>query len=139
MHSSANKMDKLLEDMLGTVIGLDLNQIEGLKLHPGIKGLRGHSFQWWASQLPIKAGGLGLRNQTYLFNVAYCSHWGICPSLGYLAPLSNPEDRWGLLVRSSLRLGTKFTRAWGIVRREATQISESGGAIPGNTKRYHFV
>ena len=104
MQASAHKMDKLLEDMFGTVIGLDLNQIEGLKLDPGIEGLRGHSFQWWVSQLPIKAGGLGLRNQTYLSNIAYLgtielclpsftSPWGICPSLGYLAPLSNPGDR----------------------------------------------
>ena len=91
-----------------------------------------------------------MRNQTYLSNIAYLGTIelclpsftgprGICPSLGYLAPLSNPEDRWGLLVRSSTRLGTEFTRAWGIVRREATQITESGGAIPGNTKRYNFV
>ena len=93
----------MLEDMLGTVIGLDLNQIEGLMLETGIEGLRGHSFQWWVSQLPIKAGGLGLRNQTYLSNIAYLGTielclpsftdpGGICPSLGYLAPLSNLDD-----------------------------------------------
>ena len=104
MQASAHKMDKLLEDMLGTFIGLDLNQIEGLKLDPGIEGLRGHSIQWWVSQLPIKAGGLGLRNQTYLSNIAYLGTIelclpsftgprGICPSLGYQAPLSNTEDR----------------------------------------------
>ena len=59
----------------------------------------------------------------------FLPHWPgeICPSLGYLAPLSNPEDRWGLLVRSSARLGTEFTRAWVIVGREATQISEFFG------------
>ena len=78
MQASAYKMDKLLEDMLGTVIGLDLNQIEGLKLDPGIEGLRGHSFQWWVSQLPIKAGGLGLRNQTYLSNIAYLGTIELC-------------------------------------------------------------
>ena len=30
MQAAAHKMDKLLEDMLRTVIGLDFNQIEGL-------------------------------------------------------------------------------------------------------------
>ena len=49
MQASAYKMDKLLEDTLGTFIGLDLNQIESIKLDPVIEGLGGHSFQWWVS------------------------------------------------------------------------------------------
>ena len=79
-----------------------------------------------------------MRNQVYLSNVDYLGtielclpsftgHREIFPSLGYLAPLSNPEDRLGLLVSSSTRLGTEITRTWSIVRREATQISECLG------------
>ena len=42
----------------------------------------------------------------------------------YLAPHSNPEDRWGPLARSSCRLGREFTRAWGLVQEEAQEISQ---------------
>ena len=70
MRESAQRMDRLLEKTLGTAIGTDLAIHEGLKLDPGIEGLREFSFQWWGSQLPVKAGGLGLRNQTHLSNIA---------------------------------------------------------------------
>ena len=44
MLDSAQKIDKLLEDMLDNIIGSDLTQSEGLKLDPGIEEFRGNSF-----------------------------------------------------------------------------------------------
>ena len=108
---------------------------EGLNLNPGSEGLRGLSFQWWVSQLPVESGGLGLRNQTHLSNIAYLGTIefclpsfsgpkGICQPLHHLAPDPNPEDRWGPLVRSTSRLGWEFAWAWGIVREEAQGIAK---------------
>ena len=85
---------------------MDLALHEGLNLNPGSEGLRGLSFQWWVSQLPVKSGGLGLRNQTHLSNIAYLGTIefsfsgpkGICQPLHYLAPDPNPDDKLGPLV-----------------------------------------
>ena len=41
MLESVKRMDCLLKRILGTTIGMVLTLYEGLKLDPGIKGLRG--------------------------------------------------------------------------------------------------
>ena len=63
---AAKDMDNLLGQLLETVTGSDV-PLEGggddsFTLDPGIRSLQGKSYQWWLTQLPIKAGGLGIRN-----------------------------------------------------------------------------
>ena len=67
---AAQDMDSLLGQMLETVTGYEV-PFEGAGedntiLNPGISNLQGKTYQWWLTQLPIKSGGLGIRNQSYL-------------------------------------------------------------------------
>ena len=77
MLEAASEMDSLLSQMLEDVFrsGLPLDGEDTTVLDPGITGLQGKTYQWWLSQLPVKAGGLGLRNQVTLSKAAFLGHW----------------------------------------------------------------
>ena len=103
-----------------------------------VDGLRGKSFQWWVSQIPIKLGGLGVRLQTSLSPMSYLGSVEKClPSfansnLSHLYAEGEPDPRkWSLLVESGSKLGAEFTMAWNTVRGEAVQCCNFlGEALP---------
>ena len=68
MVDAAKDMDSLLGQLLETVSGTEI-PLEGDRgggdstiLEPDIRSLQRKTYQWWLAQLPIKAGGLGIRN-----------------------------------------------------------------------------
>ena len=101
--------------------------------------LRRHSFQWFAAQLPVKLGGLGVRLQeplapfAYLGTVEIClpsftGRKGICTALSHLVGESETsETKWECLIKSGSRLGKEFEQAWHSVKTEAEQCSSYVG------------
>ena len=100
-----------------------------------VEGLQGKSFQWWVAQLPVKHGGLLLRNQSYLSKVSYLGSvelclpsfagpQGICSNLAHLVgEEESKETRWAPPLASGSRLGEEFIAAWTSIRTEAEQLS----------------
>ena len=151
MTGAASRMDSLLLRLLECSTGATIPQaapprLQGAGEWPGfetiidipVDGLRGKSFQWWVSQIPIKLGGLGVRLQTSLSPMSYLGSVEKClPSfansnLSHLYAEGEPDPRkWSLLVESGSKLGAEFTMAWNTVRGEAVQCCNFlGEALP---------
>ena len=151
MAEAASRMDKLLWRMLEVTAGTEIPQVApeqrlggalprwaGFEtvLNPPVQGLQGKSFQWWVAQLPVKLGGVGLRQQSYLSLVAFLGSveacvpsfggvQGICENLAHLVGEEESDaTRWAPLLASGSRLGEEFGRAWEKVKREAEQCCE---------------
>ena len=99
-------------------------------LQAEVLGLRGRSFQSLLATLPIKCGGLGLRDQVQLSPAAYVGcleqaipffdgEKGVCPPLSCLAG-SNLDfaERWRPLLDSGSRTGKELALAWEVLVRE---------------------
>ena len=106
-----------------------------------VASIHGLSFQQLVVRLPIKMGGLGIRNQEQLRNAAFVGaieqcvpqigvSTGLCPALAQqfggdeCFGRGMPADtRWEVLISSGCRLGQEFLRAWGVLRLEASQCA----------------
>ena len=142
MVEAAMRMDSLLLKMLEAATGsripvssagpdLDLPEYQPTILDVPVPSLQGKSYQWWVTQLPVRAGGLGLRCQAALASIAYLGSVelclpsfagpdGICTSLSYLVgEYESDETRWRPLLGSNSRLGREFSAAWAEVKEEA--------------------
>ena len=98
-----------------------------------VDGLRGKSYQWWVSQLPVRLGGLGIRCQSSLSSAAFlgtvelcvpsfAGPQGICTNLAHLVGEEGMEvNRWAPLLASGSRLGAEVARAWEATKAEAQQ------------------
>jgi hypothetical protein len=104
--------------------------------------IHGLSFQQLVVRLPIKMGGLGIRNQEQLRYAAFVGaveqcvpqigvSTGLCPALAQqfggdeCFGRGMPADtRWEVMISSGCRLGQEFSEAWGALRVEAAQCAE---------------
>ena len=98
-------------------------------------GMRGKSFQSILASLPIKCGGLGLRDQVQLSPAAYVAgleqaltffggERGICPPLGQLGGgMTTTSERWRPLLERGGRTATELQGALGLLAGEARQLS----------------
>ena len=90
--------------------------------------------QWWVAQLPVKLGGLGLRQQSYLSLAAFLGTVEVCvPSFGGVQAIctnlahqagKDPGEKWAPFLASGSRLGQEFSRAWEKVKLDAEQCCE---------------
>ena len=132
---------RVLEACLGSLIpegGASDCVIEG----PAATSIHGLSFQQLVVRLPIKMGGLGIRNQEQLRYAAFVGaveqcvphigvSTGLCPVLAQqfggdeCFGRGMPADtRWEVLISSGCRLGQEFREAWEVLRMEAVQCAE---------------
>ena len=107
-----------------------------------VSSIQGLSFQQMVTRLPIKMGGMGIRNQeqlrlaAFVGSVEQCvpqigSRTGLCPALapqfggdecfGNNMPV---DSRWEVLISSGCRLGQEFLEAWRAMRDEAVGLTE---------------
>ena len=121
-------------------------------------GIRGKSFQSLLSSLPIKCGGLGLRDQVQLSPAAYVAgleqalpffggEKGICPPLSELGGgQMGVAERWRPLIERGGRTANELVGAWGVLTAEAREMSDYLGeeltgkhldSPPSTRKTYH--
>ena len=156
IKKAAKKMDDILWYVLKSAAGSQIpRQDEGLgwdcPLDLPVDNLSGKSFQSWVVEIPIRMGGLGIREQLALSPIAYIGaleqtlpsfigESGICPQLAHLVG-SDSEDRWMSLVNSNSRLGREFVAAWSSLQVEAQQCCDylgeelTGRRSPAITRR----
>ena len=109
---------------------------------PAATSIHGLSLQQLVVRLPIKMGGLGIRNQEQLRYAAFGGtvdqcvpqigvSTGLCPALGQqfggdeCFGRGMPADtRWEVLISSGCRLGQEFGEVGGVLRLEASQYAE---------------
>ena len=127
VEDAAKRMDTVIWRMLERVAGFSIPRQEaGLGwencLNIPVTQLTGRSFQAWVAGLPVRLGGLGLRNQEELSPLAYLGALeqsvpffggedGICPQLSHLVGES-VADRWSPLIQSNCRTGRELVRLW---------------------------
>ena len=120
MADAAAKVNSVVLGVLERVLGVSIPQDgEGhsytCPLEVEVRGLRGMSFQSLLTSLPIKKGGLGLRNPVQLSAAAYVGgleqaltyfggERGVCPPLAALGGGEmGTENRWRPLVETEGR------------------------------------
>ena len=138
---AAQKMNKVMGDMLEFLAGSKIpfdEMAEGndCPLNVNVDIMREKPFQAIIKELPIKFGGLGIRDQSQLRHIAYISaieqaipffggESGICPPL---ARLSGEDElvtnRWSPLIESGCRTGQELAMSWNIVQKQAAQMAE---------------
>ena len=109
---------------------------------PAATSIHELSFQQLVVRLPIKMGGLGVRNQEQLRYAAFVGaveqcvpqigiSTGLCPALGHqfggdecFGKVMPADTWWEVLITSGCRLGQEFQEAWEVLRREASQCAE---------------
>ena len=141
VRKAAERMNKVARGVLEKILGVPVPQEgEGLcytcPLEAEVSRLRGKSFQSLLSSLPVKCGGLGLRDQVQLSPAAYVAgleqalpffggEKGICPPLEQLGGggMSSAE-RWRPLLERGGRTATELAGAWNALTREAREMSE---------------
>ena len=134
------KLWRILESCIGTLIpeGEDSDCVIGV---PGAS-IDGLSFQQMVVRLPIKMGGLGIRNLEFLSLAAFISSvehsipeigtiTGLCPALALqyggdtsFGKAMPADTRWRALLRSGCKLGQEFRYAWEALKGEAVSCSE---------------
>ena len=135
------KLLRVLEACIGSLIpegGASGCVIDG----PADASIHGLSFQQLVVRLPIKMGGLGIRNQEQLRYAAFVGaveqcvpqigvSTGLCPGLAQqfggdeCFGRGMPADtRWEVMISSGCRLGQEFREAWEVLKREASQCAE---------------
>ena len=141
VKKAAERMNKVAKDVLVKIVGVPVPQEgEGLSytcpLGVEVRGLRGRSFQSLLSSLPVKFGGLGLRDQVQLSPAAYVAgleqalpffggEKGICPPLEQLGGgMGRPAERWRPLLEGGGRTAREFAGAWEVLSGEARELCD---------------
>ena len=147
MKEAAASLDRKLWKVLQVCVGSKIPEgresdcvIEG----PGAPSTSsyGLSFQQVVTRLPIKMGGMGMRNQEQLRYAAFVGaveqcvphigiRAGLCPALaeqfggdecfGKNMPV---DSRWEVLISSGCRLGQEFREAWGALKNETFLLAD---------------
>ena len=130
----------MLESCVGSLIpeGEDSGCV--MDVHGAV--VNGLSFQQMVTRLPIKMGGMGVRNLEFLRLAAFIgsveqsipgigTSTGLCPALGQqfggdtsYGRAMPADTRWQALLRSGCRLGQEFRLAWEALRGEALCCTE---------------
>ena len=141
VRKAAERMNQVAWGVLEKILGSSVPR-EGGELSytcpmvADVTGLRGKSFQSILASLPIKCGGLGLRDQVQLSPAAYVAgleqalpffggERGICPPLGQLGgAMTTTAERWRPLLERGGRTATELRGAWELLAGEARQLSD---------------
>ena len=151
LKKAAERMNKVASGVLEKISGVPIPQEgDGLSYtcpwQAEVRGLVGKSFQSLLASMPIKSGGLGLRDQVQLSPAAYIAgleqalpffggEKGICPPLGQLGGgLLGAAERWKPLLERGGRTASELKAAWEVLTGEARELcdylgEDLGGAL----------
>ena len=141
IERAATRVNRVVLEVMEKMTGVSIPQSDGglsytCPMNMEVMGLRGKSFQSVLTTLPIKLGGLGLRDQLQLSPAAYVAgleqalpffggEKGICPPLAEVGGEGQGAgSRWSKLIENGGRTAREMQRAWLILTREAKDMSE---------------
>ena len=159
----------LLYSMLESAAGISIPRVDegrGVEccIDTPVGRHHGRSYQDHIVRLPVRLGGMGLRDMKDICSEAYIRgveqalpHFigaeGVCQQLyPVLGEMRDSGSRWSSMFLSGCRTGFEFKKAWDLMREEANQFAQylerelegplqveaegaGNGRVDGNTRR----